>query len=90
MTSTTDGFVVAEADLKMRGPGDLEGTLQSGMAVDLRIASLATDGQIVQLARDSANRILDTSPALDSPELAGVRREMALMFDKSVDWRRIS
>lgn len=90
MTSTTDGFVVAEADLKMRGPGDLEGTLQSGMAVDLRIASLATDGQIVQLARDSANRILDGSPALDAPELAGVRREMALMFDKSVDWRRIS
>ena len=90
MTSTTDGFVVAEADLKMRGPGDLEGTLQSGMAVDLRIASLATDGQIVQLARDSANRILDECPALDSAELSGVRREMQLMFDKSVDWSRIS
>ncbi|MCI9606691.1 MAG: ATP-dependent DNA helicase RecG [Muribaculaceae bacterium] len=90
MTSTTDGFVVAEADLKMRGPGDLEGTLQSGMAVDLRIASLATDGQIVQLARDCATKILDYDPTLSSPGLYGVRKEMALMFDKSHDWSRIS
>ncbi|MDE6049768.1 MAG: ATP-dependent DNA helicase RecG [Paramuribaculum sp.] len=90
MTSTTDGFVVAEADLKMRGPGDLEGTLQSGMAVDLRIASLATDGQIVQLARNAANEVLDADPALASSSLSRVRREMSLMFDKSYDWSRIS
>lgn len=90
MTSTTDGFVVAEEDLKMRGPGDLEGTLQSGMAVDLRIASLATDGQIVQLARNAANEVLDNDPTLSSSVLAGVRREMARMFDKSYDWSRIS
>ncbi|MDE7452253.1 MAG: ATP-dependent DNA helicase RecG [Paramuribaculum sp.] len=90
MTSTTDGFVVAEADLKMRGPGDLEGTLQSGMAVDLRIASLATDGQIVQLARNAANEVLDADPALASSSLSRVKREMSLMFDKSYDWSRIS
>ncbi|MDE5745936.1 MAG: ATP-dependent DNA helicase RecG [Paramuribaculum sp.] len=90
MTSTTDGFVVAEADLKMRGPGDLEGTLQSGMAVDLRIASLATDGQIVQFARNAAAEVLDADPALVSSSLSGVKREMALMFDKSYDWSRIS
>ncbi|MDE6651095.1 MAG: ATP-dependent DNA helicase RecG, partial [Paramuribaculum sp.] len=83
-------FVVAEADLKMRGPGDLEGTLQSGMAVDLRIASLATDGQIVQLARNAANEVLDKDPSLSSANLSGVRREMSLMFDKSYDWSRIS
>lgn len=90
MTSTTDGFIVAEADLKMRGPGDLEGTLQSGMAVDLRIASLATDGQIVQLARNCASSILDSDPTLSSPSHFGLRKEMALMFDKSHDWSRIS
>ena len=90
MTSTTDGFLVAEADLKMRGPGDLEGTLQSGMAIDLRIANLATDGQIVQMARDAASHTLDTDPNLASHEFAGVRKEMALLFDHAIDWSRIS
>lgn len=90
MTSTTDGFLVAEADLKMRGPGDLEGTLQSGMALDLKIANLATDGQIIQLARDAASRTLDKDPTLSSPELAGVRKEMRELFDRTIDWSRIS
>lgn len=90
MTSTTDGFVVAEADLRMRGPGDIEGTMQSGIAVELHIASLATDGQIVQLARNCANSILDNDPTLASPDLYGIRKEMALLFDKSHDWSRIS
>ncbi|MCM1070921.1 MAG: ATP-dependent DNA helicase RecG, partial [[Clostridium] fimetarium] len=58
MTRTTDGFEIAEADLKTRGPGDLEGTMQSGIPFDLRIANLATDGQLVQLARDCAERLL--------------------------------
>ena len=90
MTSTTDGFVVAEADLKMRGPGDLEGTLQSGMAIELKIANLATDGQIVQMARDAAVALLEEDSELSAPELSGVRREMALLFDRAVDWSRIS
>ncbi len=90
MTSTTDGFLVAEADLKMRGPGDIEGTLQSGMAVDLKIASLATDGQIVQIARDAAGAVLDDDPQLARPEHYGIRREMAALFDRTVDWSRIS
>lgn len=90
MTSTTDGFLVAEADLKMRGPGDLEGTLQSGMAVELKMANLATDGQIVQLARNAATITLDEDPQLGSARYAGVRRELAVMFDKTVDWSRIS
>ena len=64
MTSTTDGFVVAEADLKMRGPGDIEGTMQSGIAFDLKIANLAQDGQIVQIAHNYAEKILDADPDL--------------------------
>ena len=90
MTSTTDGFVVAEADLKLRGPGDLEGTLQSGMAIDLKIANLATDGQIIQLARNEAQRVLDSDPSLISPENSRLSREMRLLFDRAVDWSMIS
>ncbi len=67
MTETNDGFEIAEADLKLRGPGDLEGTKQSGIAFDLRLANLARDGQIVQMARDTAAAILDEDPDLSSP-----------------------
>ena len=62
MTETNDGFEIAEADLKLRGPGDLEGTQQSGIAFDLHIANLARDGQIVQLARDTASYVLENDP----------------------------
>ena len=58
MCETNDGFQIAEADLKFRGPGDLEGTQQSGIAFDLKIADIARDGQIVQLARDEAQKII--------------------------------
>lgn len=64
MTQTTDGFLVSEADLKLRGPGDMEGTQQSGIAFNLRIANLATDGQIVQLARDTAEDVLAGNPVI--------------------------
>lgn len=62
MCDTNDGFKIAEADLKLRGPGDLEGTQQSGMAFDLKIADIARDGQLVQLARDEAQKIIDNDP----------------------------
>lgn len=88
MTSTTDGFLVAEADLKLRGPGDLEGTMQSGMALDLRLANLATDGRFIQLARDEADALLDKDPSLSAhPALL---HEMHALFDKAVDWSMIS
>lgn len=90
MTSTTDGFVVAEADLKMRGPGDLEGTLQSGMALDLHIANLATDGRLLQLARDHATAILDADPTLATAPNHLLRREMQALFNRSIDWSMIS
>lgn len=64
MTETTDGFLLSEADLKMRGPGDMEGTMQSGLAFDLKVSNLATDGQLIQLARDEAMRVLDSNPEL--------------------------
>ena len=90
MTSTTDGFVVAEADLKMRGPGDLEGTMQSGIAFDLHIANLATDGQIIQLARNSASDILDEDPNLEAQNHAILRSQLDILFAKSVNWGLIS
>ena len=90
MTSTTDGFIVAEADLKMRGPGDLEGTMQSGIAFDLRIANLASDGQIIQMARNMASDILDSDPNLEHPNNALLQRQLNVLFAKSVNWGLIS
>ena len=90
MTSTTDGFLVAEADLRMRGPGDLEGTLQSGMAIDLKISNLATDGRIIQLARDEAEYLLGGDPALERPEHSALRYEMQKLFARQIDWSMIS
>lgn len=90
MTSTTDGFLVAEADLKLRGPGDIEGTLQSGMAINLKIANLASDGRFIQMARDEAEALLDSDPTLSRQEHTLLAREMHQLFDKPVDWSRIS
>lgn len=90
MTSTTDGFLVAEADLQLRGPGDIEGTLQSGTALDMKIANLATDGRIVQLARDEAERTLEADPRLEMPQHRGVVGEMRALFARAVDWSMIS
>ena len=90
MTSTTDGFVVAEADLKMRGPGDIDGTLQSGMPIDLKIASLASDGELLQVARNEAGHILDIDFQLTAPQHQPLVREMKQLFEKAIDWSMIS
>ena len=90
MTSTSDGFAIAEADMQMRGPGDIEGTMQSGMPMDLHIANLATDGQIIQLARDAASAILDSDPELLSPANAMLRAQLNLLTSRVRDWSRIS
>lgn len=90
MTSTTDGFIVAEADLKLRGPGDLEGTLQSGDALNLRIANIASDGRLIQIARDTATELLETDPTLSQPQHGTLLSEMHLLFDKTMDWSMIS
>lgn len=90
MTSTTDGFAIAEADMQMRGPGDIEGTMQSGIPISLHIANLATDGQIVQLARDWACGILDSDPELSLPEHFLLRSQLDLLTTRMRDWSRIS
>ncbi|MCI9284701.1 MAG: ATP-dependent DNA helicase RecG [Muribaculaceae bacterium] len=90
MTSTTDGFAIAEADMQMRGPGDIEGTMQSGIPFDLHIANLSTDGQIVQLARDTACAVLDADPSLTAPANALLVRQLSLLSSRIKDWSRIS
>jgi ATP-dependent DNA helicase RecG len=90
MTQTTDGFVIAEADMRMRGPGDIEGTMQSGVAFDLKIANLAADGQIIQLARDTAEWLLNEDPDLSRAENRVFATTLALNLNRKVDWSRIS
>lgn len=90
MTSTTDGFVIAEADMQMRGPGDIEGTAQSGLPFDLKIANLAHDGQIIQLARRAAEVLLDDDPDLSLPANQGFANALADMLSRTTDWSRIS
>lgn len=90
MTSTTDGFVIAEADMAMRGPGDIEGTMQSGLPFDLKIANLAKDGQIIQMARKAAEKILDDDPDLTSASNRTFAAALAAMVSRNTDWSRIS
>lgn len=90
MTGTTDGFVIAEADMQMRGPGDIEGTAQSGLPFDLKIANLAQDGRIIQMARNAAEAVLDADPTLSSPENNYFARALAAILDRKTDWSQIS
>ena len=90
MVRTTDGFEVAEEDLRQRGPGDMEGTQQSGIPFTLRIANLAQDGQIVQMARDAAQEILAADPQLTTDEGRRLDAHLHRLFDKNVDWSQIS
>lgn len=90
MVRTNDGFEIAEADLKLRGPGDIEGTQQSGVAFGLRMANLARDGQLVQLARDYALEVLDDDPMLEKPDNQLLRYQLRHMKQTATDWSRIS
>ena len=90
MVDTNDGFDIAEADLKLRGPGDIEGTQQSGVAFDLKIANLARDGQLLQYVREVAERIIDDDPQATGPENAVVWRHLAEIRKRNVDWSAIS
>lgn len=90
MTETSDGFQIAEADMQLRGPGDIEGTQQSGIAFNLRIANLAADGQIVRIARECADAILNTDPALEHPDNRLLAEQLRRHFGKTIDWSRIS
>ena len=90
MCETNDGFRIAEADLKLRGPGDLEGTQQSGMAFDLKIADIARDGQLVQMARDEAQRIIEADPMGEKPEYAVMWNHLKEQKKNGIDWAAIS
>ncbi len=90
MTETSDGFQIAEADMQLRGPGDLEGTQQSGIAFNLRIANLSADGQIVRIARECADAILNADPALEHPDNRLLAEQLRRHFGKTIDWSRIS
>ena len=90
MCDTNDGFRIAEADLKLRGPGDLEGTQQSGMAFDLKIADIARDGQLVQMARETAQPIIEEDPTCISDKYAILWRRLKELRKTNINWAAIS
>ena len=90
MCDTNDGFRIAEADLKLRGPGDLEGTQQSGMAFDLKIADIARDGQLVQMARDEAQKIIDEDPECKSNKYDLLWNRLRQLRKTNINWAAIS
>ena len=90
MCSTENGFEIAEEDMKMRGPGDLEGTQQSGLPVSLKLASLAKDGRLLSEARACAQKVLDDDPGLSSPRNALLAEELRKDKYQIKDYSRIS
>lgn len=90
MVQTNDGFEIAEADLKLRGPGDLEGTQQSGVAFDLKIADIARDGQLLQHVREIAAEIIDKDPTGILPENEVLWRQLQSLRKTNINWAAIS
>lgn len=90
MVRTNDGFEIAEADLKLRGPGDLEGTQQSGIAFDLKIADIARDGQLLQYVRNVAEEVVDADPIGIRPENEILWRQLKALRKTNVNWASIS
>ncbi len=90
MCSTTDGFAIAEADMRLRGPGDIEGTQQSGIPFRLKISDLAHDAQILTFARDCAKEVLAEDPFLASPQSAVMTSRLAELQGNDINWSRIS
>jgi ATP-dependent DNA helicase RecG len=89
MVRTNDGFEIAEVDLRMRGPGDIMGTQQSGI-IDLKLADLAKDNQLILLAREAAQQLLQDDPDLTHPKNALVRNELIRQMKLKANWSRIS
>jgi ATP-dependent DNA helicase RecG len=90
MVATNDGFRIAEADLQLRGPGDLEGTQQSGLPFELHIASLSTDGQLLEVARQAAMEILDTDPLLEQTHNRIYKQRLDYLRIAAGNWGEIS
>lgn len=89
MVSTNNGFDIAEADLKLRGPGDLMGTQQSGI-LDLLIADLGKDSKILEIARQAAQELLEDDPNLEKEENASIKQQVKSQRKSSLNWSRIS
>ena len=89
MVRTNNGFEIADVDLKLRGPGDITGTQQSGV-LDLLIADIAKDGQILQAARNAASDLLEADPNLEKPENYNIARHISSLKKTVVNWGRIS
>ena len=90
MVRTNDGFEIAEADLQLRGPGDIDGTQQSGLPFDLKIANLAQDGKLLQFAREVAQEILQTDPFLESEQNILLLSQLEKMQRNAINWSSIS
>ena len=90
MVESNDGFEIAEADLKLRGPGDLEGTQQSGIAFNLRIANIVRDSEILQYAREIAQKVIENDPQLSNPENEILNRQLRKLGGNRYDWGLIS
>jgi len=90
MIRTNDGFEIAETDLRLRGPGDIEGTMQSGIPFDLKIADLGRDGQIIEYVRNIAEGILTQDPDLSKNENLILAAGLKRLFSKKQSWSNIS
>ena len=90
MIRTSDGFEIAETDLRLRGPGDIEGTMQSGIPFDLKISDLGRDGQLIAYVRDIAEKIVADDPLLENENNIILSNEMKRLFSKKQSWSNIS
>lgn len=90
MCESNDGFKIAEADLKLRGPGDMEGTQQSGMPFELKIANIATDGQLLQLVRSEAQRIIEKDPDRTFAENMVLWQQLDQLHSQNINWSSVS
>ena len=90
MIRTNDGFEIAETDLQLRGPGDIEGTLQSGIPFDLKIADLGKDGQLIEYVRHIAEEIINLDPLLENDQNLIFRSELKRLFSQRQSWSNIS
>ena len=90
MADTNDGFKIAEVDLKLRGPGDLSGTQQSGVPINLKLTNLSKDGALIEEARAAANELLTSDPELNQIEHSALKRYLKNKLGQKVNWGRIS
>ena len=90
MVRTNDGFEISEADLQLRGPGDLEGTIQSGLPFELKIANLAQDGKMLEIARRTAMEILEDDPTLEKVENRVLQAQLGKLKTNTLNWGVIS